>query len=810
MKAVIDRLNLVTKVPDYKNIIKSGKPFEDKSFRSIFSKNKSKFAPEKKKEWAKRIKWKRLSDLYSQDDLTVVDKIRPYDVEQGQIGDWYFMSTLSSLAQQQPYEIEKLFITTESNTSGWYAMRLLVNGWYQTIVVDDFIPFDPKSKRPLFAGKKTKNIWPMLLEKAWAKINGSYEDIVTGSSSEALNFLMPYPIIRLKEIEEEKIDKWEYIKDALKGKYLVTWTSKGNEPEETVDINDEIGLTENHWYSITGQFVLQADGKSKKVLRISNPWNRQQWKGKWCDTDKNWTARNKSIVKYDRKTKGEFFIGFEDYLKYFDSTTICKSDPYYDQSTLKLKHSKGSHCLIKIDVPVKTHLVIRVSQIMTRLFPEKVKYKPAFMRIILGKFTNDPKRPIAYVQGGFKTYSDMIWIETEGLVEKGKYWAYIELDWNNDLINCFSLWALGYKISIAEIDAKEYPSFLKHCIKDYAKYKLEKYRTKDNEPNFKAKNYLGELTAGYGFHYFQNYSENDTTVIDNVKYTQIEGIKFEKDITKFLVEIPPNTSKIILFKRISNSWSTNYSYNTYLKHTAKYLAKQTLRIGKKCAIESRDIKQTNMWYYYMGHDFGYTFVFVNDSKDLSVDEYITFETLENLQLTNSDKQFSKNQPFWKFTVKPGSKVVKHLRKVTIDAGFCMNYKLSHQFLKPGETPMTLKERHSPESLTDDDLTNILKSRGEPQSFKCPITGKQLKISYRHIFFKTYYAWLFENEEESKTFKGSFKFKLNNLKLDHEDQPDSWDILIKPGCKFIKKMHVDSDEGDISFSVSISYSIKDVD
>lgn len=56
-------------------------------------------------------------------------------------------------------------------------MRLMLNGHPQIIVVDDYIPFDKVTKRPVFAGKKTKNIWPMLLEKAWAKVNGSYGGI---------------------------------------------------------------------------------------------------------------------------------------------------------------------------------------------------------------------------------------------------------------------------------------------------------------------------------------------------------------------------------------------------------------------------------------------------------------------------------------------------------------------------------------------------------------------------------------------------------------------------------------------------------
>ena len=39
---------------------------------------------------------------------------------------------------------------------------------------------------------QTSNIWPMLLEKAWAKVNGSYEDIISGNPKEAMKFLTPF------------------------------------------------------------------------------------------------------------------------------------------------------------------------------------------------------------------------------------------------------------------------------------------------------------------------------------------------------------------------------------------------------------------------------------------------------------------------------------------------------------------------------------------------------------------------------------------------------------------------------------------
>lgn len=140
---------------------------------------------------------------------------------------------------------------------------------------------------------------------------------------------------------------------------------------------------------------------------------------------------------------------------------------------------------------------------------------------------------------------------------------------------------LGYNLKISEVDKSEYPKFLNHCIKDYGKYHVEKFHSKEGEANYKSKFYLGEKTAGYGFHYFENYSLKDTTCIETIKYTQAQGIQFEKEQLKFVVETIPNTTQLLLFKRVENSCSTNYSYNTYLKHSAKYLANETLKSGKK-------------------------------------------------------------------------------------------------------------------------------------------------------------------------------------------------------------------------------------
>ena len=46
------------------------------------------------------------------------------------------------------------------------------------VVIDDFIPCAKKA--PVFSSANGNELWVILLEKAWAKLHGSYERIIGG------------------------------------------------------------------------------------------------------------------------------------------------------------------------------------------------------------------------------------------------------------------------------------------------------------------------------------------------------------------------------------------------------------------------------------------------------------------------------------------------------------------------------------------------------------------------------------------------------------------------------------------------------
>ena len=63
------------------------------------------------------------------------------------------------------------------------------------MVVDDYFPYDTKKDNWAFSKPSTGNeIWVLILEKAWAKIFGSYSRVEVGDAGEALMPLTGCPV----------------------------------------------------------------------------------------------------------------------------------------------------------------------------------------------------------------------------------------------------------------------------------------------------------------------------------------------------------------------------------------------------------------------------------------------------------------------------------------------------------------------------------------------------------------------------------------------------------------------------------------
>eukprot|EP00362_Geleiidae_sp_MMETSP1317_P001351 CAMPEP_0201282170 /NCGR_PEP_ID=MMETSP1317-20130820/4975_1 /ASSEMBLY_ACC=CAM_ASM_000770 /TAXON_ID=187299 /ORGANISM="Undescribed Undescribed, Strain Undescribed" /LENGTH=65 /DNA_ID=CAMNT_0047594127 /DNA_START=488 /DNA_END=685 /DNA_ORIENTATION=+ len=61
---------------------------------------------------------------------------------------------------------------------GLYEVQVFEMGIWMKVIVDDYFPVDSRTAKLAFSGPKIEEgvteLWVCLLEKAWAKIYGSY------------------------------------------------------------------------------------------------------------------------------------------------------------------------------------------------------------------------------------------------------------------------------------------------------------------------------------------------------------------------------------------------------------------------------------------------------------------------------------------------------------------------------------------------------------------------------------------------------------------------------------------------------------
>lgn len=76
--------------------------------------------PERIKNWETFV-WKRPKEVYGKGKYAIFNDISPCDIKQGYCGDCYYLSAISSLAEN-PQRVKDIFITEEVNDEGCYAM----------------------------------------------------------------------------------------------------------------------------------------------------------------------------------------------------------------------------------------------------------------------------------------------------------------------------------------------------------------------------------------------------------------------------------------------------------------------------------------------------------------------------------------------------------------------------------------------------------------------------------------------------------------------------------------------------------------
>jgi len=181
IQAAIDHIN---------EVIASGEPFTDEEFPPCYQSYCRDDEYDKRKGTKVDGEWARASDLIENPGLF---KSGPTveDIKQGALGNCYLLSAISSLVEF-PENLKNMFINKTMNRSGIYGLIFYINGEATPVIVDDhFMHSD--GGRPNFAQFVGGKFWVSIIEKAWAKVLGSYERTWGGVDADPFGTFTGYP-----------------------------------------------------------------------------------------------------------------------------------------------------------------------------------------------------------------------------------------------------------------------------------------------------------------------------------------------------------------------------------------------------------------------------------------------------------------------------------------------------------------------------------------------------------------------------------------------------------------------------------------
>ncbi|XP_075879553.1 calpain-1 catalytic subunit-like isoform X1 [Nelusetta ayraudi] len=270
----------------------------------------------------KRVQWCRPS-IISNNPCFTVDGISRFDFGQGLIGNCWFLASIGALTFQK-YILEQVVPLDQNfdeSYCGIFHFRFWRFGRWVDVVIDDKLP--TLDGRLIFVHSKHPNeFWPALLEKAYAKVCGSYSDMNAGTPAEALVDFTGGVHISVN-LSEPPSDLWDLMSRAAQSKSLMgCGTPQGETSDNTVLPN---GLVQGHAYTVTGVRPMMSRGQIVTLVRLWNPWGRGEWNGDWSDESSLWQTvspqdRDTCLAKQD---DGEFWMTLEDFCRFYSDLDIC-------------------------------------------------------------------------------------------------------------------------------------------------------------------------------------------------------------------------------------------------------------------------------------------------------------------------------------------------------------------------------------------------------------------------------------------------------------------------------------------------------
>ncbi|XP_049987759.1 calpain-3 isoform X1 [Alexandromys fortis] len=268
--------------------------------------------------------WKRPPEI-CENPRFIIGGANRTDICQGDLGDCWFLAAIACLTLNERllFRVIPHDQSFVENYAGIFHFQFWRYGDWVDVVIDDCLP--TYNNQLVFTKSNHRNeFWSALLEKAYAKLHGSYEALKGGNTTEAMEDFTG-GVTEFFEIKDAPSDMYKIMRKAIERGSLMGCSIDTIVPVQ-YETRMACGLVKGHAYSVTGLEEALFKGEKVKLVRLRNPWGQVEWNGSWSDGWKDWSfvdKDEKDRLQHQVTEDGEFWMSYEDFVYHFTKLEIC-------------------------------------------------------------------------------------------------------------------------------------------------------------------------------------------------------------------------------------------------------------------------------------------------------------------------------------------------------------------------------------------------------------------------------------------------------------------------------------------------------
>ncbi|KAG5176034.1 hypothetical protein JKP88DRAFT_249836, partial [Tribonema minus] len=266
--------------------------------------------------------WKRVSEISERPQM-FVDGVHAGDIKQGYLGSCYFLGALAAIAAHKEH-LESLIIAHVFEV-GIVALRFFKNNKWQSLIIDDYIGLKSDNTIHFASCNDPDEFWVPLLEKAYAKLHGSFESIECGFGYQVIMDMTGGAGVLTECAQLGSAEScFAYLASLLRKRAVLSaylWSVE-SVSQERIDAATAAGIVPGHAYTI---LKTQETKHGHQLIQLRNPWGRHEFTGNWSD---NSGMLNKGLLEELEHTiaeDGTFWMSAEDFLTYYSCIDACRT-----------------------------------------------------------------------------------------------------------------------------------------------------------------------------------------------------------------------------------------------------------------------------------------------------------------------------------------------------------------------------------------------------------------------------------------------------------------------------------------------------